>query len=142
MHHSARRITAAVAVAAGAVAAGGLLTAGPSCAARPERGARVAAPFAPPCDGPFRTRGRVDAGATRRWEVCYERGGRARLDVRGDGAGDLDCYLYGPTNVLLARDDGDASDCTLEWTPDDSGTHRLEIVNVGREPGDYLAHSL
>jgi len=128
---TAVRDGAATAAAAAAVA-GALVLGALARAPHASPGAAAAA-----CGGVVQVRGALASGATRRWPVCFRRSPRARLRVVTDGHGDLDCYLYGPRHALVARDDDDTSGCTLDWTPRDSGTYWLDLVNAGLSPTDY-----
>src|SRR5687768_3112606 len=58
------------------------------------------------CFGRLDMREELRPYATDRWEICYRRGiDVARLRVRGSGATDFDCVVYGPDGRVVARDD-------------------------------------
>src|SRR5438067_3160836 len=82
-----------------------------------------------PCASAAEYRGTLGPGATRTLVLCPRRGARVSLRVDGRGAGDIDCYVYGPRRERVARDDDETNACALSWRAVDGGSHVVEIVN-------------
>ncbi|HEU4630012.1 MAG TPA: hypothetical protein VFS08_09695 [Gemmatimonadaceae bacterium] len=80
---------------------------------------------------------RVAANATDRWEICFRRGGAARVRVVGDGHTNLDCVVAAPSGRVVARSEEAGDLCVLEWRPRENGNHRLEIRNRGALANAY-----
>lgn len=96
---------------------------------------------ATPCFGRVDLSDRVEARDTDTWNVCFERGGTARLRVRGDGDTDLDCFVYDASGREVARDDDYTDFCVLDWQPQSYGNHRLEIRNLGNVWNAYRLYT-
>ena len=90
------------------------------------------------CFGPLDMREELAPHATDRWEICYRRGfDMARLRIRGSGATDFDCVVYGPDGRVVAHDDDVHDACALDWRVLATGNHRLEIHNLGDAANTY-----
>ena len=90
------------------------------------------------CFGALDMREELAPGATDRWEICYRRGlETARLRIRGSGATDFDCIVYGPDGRVVAHDDDVHDACALDWHVRATGNHRLEIHNLGDAANQY-----
>lgn len=75
---------------------------------------------------------RIDARSTRNFWIRDLRGGQyARIDVRGDGDTDLDCWLYDENGNLVASDTDYTDWCILEVRPRWTGPFRIRVSNLG-----------
>lgn len=60
------------------------------------------------------------------------RGGEtARVAIVGDGATDLDIYVYDMQGRLVARGTGPSDIEVVTWVPNQTQTYRIVIVNLG-----------
>lgn len=90
------------------------------------------------CFGRLDMRQELAPHATDRWEICYRRGlDVARLRIRGSGASDFDCVVYGPDGRVVAYDDGVHDACVLDWRVRATGNHRVEIHNLDDAANAY-----
>ncbi len=65
-----------------------------------------------------------------------------KLEAKGDGRGDLDCYLlkYSGTEhgwVIAGKDESNMDQCTIAYTPTLVQPIRLWVVNHGVHPTTY-----
>ena len=60
------------------------------------------------------------------------------VEVKGEGAGDIDCYLL-HHNVIISRDERDVNQCTLGYTPRDNDLIKLIVANHGSQTIKYHA---
>ena len=75
---------------------------------------------------------RIDANSTRNFWLRDLSGGEyARVDVRGDGDTDLDCWLYDDNGNLIDSDTDYTDWCILEVNPLWTGAFRIQVVNLG-----------
>lgn len=81
---------------------------------------------------------RVSARDTDRVSLGNFRGGEyGRIEVRGDGDTDLDCFVYDEHNNLIDSDTDYTDICFLSFTPQWTGTFRLEVRNLGSVWNEY-----
>jgi hypothetical protein len=81
--------------------------------------------------GPIRHYVRMEARQTRTFNVEFRANEYARIDVRGDGDTDLDCWVY-DENWNLIDSDLDYTDwCILEFNPRWAGVFNLRVRNLG-----------
>lgn len=93
--------------------------------------------FAGAVGGPKSKRDTVMPGKTDVYTIVFEGEEPAKIEVIGDGASDIDCYLF-DNNGGLIRSDTDFTDtCLLQWTPAWTGKFSLRIVNTGKRPNEY-----
>jgi hypothetical protein len=60
------------------------------------------------------------------------------VEVRGEGKGDIDCYLL-HHHGIISRDERDANQCTLGYTPRDNDPIKLLVINHGDTTVKYRA---
>lgn len=74
-------------------------------------------------------------------EIVYDMDLRAeevtRVRVKGDGDGDIDCWLYDSNGHLVDFDTDSSDTCLLGITPKWTGAFRLKIQNRGSIYSDY-----
>lgn len=75
----------------------------------------------------------AEAAADERVAYTVEfHGGRlARIVVHGDGASDLDLYVWDDNDVLVAVDESLSHDCHVRWVPRRTGRFRVVVHNRG-----------
>ena len=78
---------------------------------------------------------KVLAGYTDTWTYTFRANSEARVTVEGDGDTDLDLYIYDENNNLITSDDDGNGICT--WTPKQTGTFKIKIVNRGNVYNRY-----
>jgi hypothetical protein len=75
---------------------------------------------------------RIGAQSTQNFWIQDLRGGEyARIDVRGDGDTDLDCWLYDENGNLIDSDTDYTDWCILEAQPQWTGPFRIQVTNLG-----------
>jgi hypothetical protein len=88
--------------------------------------------------GPQSAVSRVMANSEDSWDLGNFVGGEyARVEVRGDGDTDLDCFVYDENGGLIDRDTDRTDYCILDWTPAWTGPFTLKIVNLGNVYNQY-----
>lgn len=81
---------------------------------------------------------RVSARSTDRVSLGDFRGGEyGRVEVRGDGDTDLDCFLYDENDNLIDSDTDYTDVCVLTFRPRWTGPFRLEVRNLGSVWNEY-----
>lgn len=80
----------------------------------------------------------IAAGATNAYHVALEPSVQTTIDVRGNGATDLDCYVVDPQGDVIAKDDSLSDHCRLAFTPSDTGKVTLRVVNRGAVANDFV----
>lgn len=79
------------------------------------------------CYPPFR----VNARATRWFDVVMQGGRPAQLWVEGDGDTDIDCWVYDENGNLIVSDTDYTYICLLQWTPSWTGPFDVKVRNLG-----------
>jgi hypothetical protein len=70
------------------------------------------------------------------------RGGEvAMIRVRGDGDGDIDCFVADENNRIIAVDEDAEDGCYMSWTPAWTGTFTIVLKNIGRITSYYTIRS-
>jgi len=73
----------------------------------------------------------VQAGATDVYSVVFNGGQLAEAGVSGDGAGDLDLFVYDENDHLVCRSTASTDREYCRWWPRWTGPFRIEIQNLG-----------
>jgi hypothetical protein len=87
--------------------------------------------------GPGKTVTKVNANSTDKFDVKFEGGKLARVEVKGDGDTDLDLYVYDESGNVVVKDDDDTDHCIVTWTPSSSTKYTIRVVNRGRVYNQY-----
>lgn len=110
-------------------------------------GLAAAVTFAAPAALAGRVKGPVQGTTTvqgKSSDVFHDvfRGGeQAVISVVGNGATDLDVYVYDEFGNLIAQDEDDNDRCVVTFTPKFTGMFRIEIRNLGEQPNEYEVSS-
>ncbi len=91
--------------------------------------------------GPQGKRDTVLGNSSDNYVLVFEGRETARINVRGDGSSDLDCYVYDNKGGLVASDDDSTDVCVLVWTPAWTGKFKLKITNRGDNPNEYTVQT-
>jgi hypothetical protein len=62
---------------------------------------------------------------------------KATFIVKGDGAGDIDCFLFDENDNLLASDLSLEDSCDVTATPRLTGKHFFRVYNAGNKRSHY-----
>lgn len=81
--------------------------------------------------GPGSTSRRIEANSTHSFTIDMRGGEYGRIDVRGDGDTDLDCWLYDDNGNLIDSDTDYTDWCILEVVPAWTGRFRVQVSNLG-----------
>jgi hypothetical protein len=73
----------------------------------------------------------VQAGATDVYRVVFNGGQLAEAAVAGDGAGDLDLFVYDENDHLVCRSTASTDREYCRWWPRWTGPFRIEVQNLG-----------
>jgi hypothetical protein len=73
----------------------------------------------------------VQAGATDVYSVVFNGGQLAEAGVAGDGAGDLDLFVYDENDHLVCRSTASTDREYCRWWPRWTGPFRIEVQNLG-----------
>lgn len=65
------------------------------------------------------------------------RAGEAAVKLYGNGATDLDCYVYDRLGVLVGFDNGPTDVCLVTIRQRREGEIRIEVENLGDVSNDY-----
>lgn len=79
----------------------------------------------------------VYGGSTDTYTVYFKSNVPAEVAVSGNGATDLDLYVYDENGNLIAGDDDYSDDCYVCWTPRWTGNFIIKVVNRGRYNNYY-----
>ena len=63
--------------------------------------------------------------------------GNRTVQLAGNGATDLDCYIYDPAGTFLGFDNGPNDRCLVTFRLRRSGTLHIEVENLGDARNDY-----
>lgn len=83
-------------------------------------------------NGPGSISRRIDAYSSRTFRFTLRGDEYTRIDVRGDGDTDLDCWLYDENGNEVDSDLDYTDWCILEVRPRWTGAFRLRVSNLGR----------
>ena len=76
------------------------------------------------------------------WNIDFNGGEYATVQVQGDGASDLNLYIYDEDNNLIALDASPGDYCYTSWYPRWTGSYKIQVVNAGDSINDYyLVHN-
>lgn len=73
----------------------------------------------------------VYGGCTDIYTIYFKSGIPAEVGVSGNGATDLDLYVYDENGNLIASDADYSDDCYVCWTPRWTGNFIIKVVNRG-----------
>jgi hypothetical protein len=93
----------------------------------PTRGATLGPP-----GGPIRLVRTIPARTVVSWNIRFNAGEVAHVNVVGDGDTDLDVYVYDQNGNLITRDIRFGDRVGVSWTPRWTGSFRIEVHNLGR----------
>ena len=94
--------------------------------------------FANSSMGATQTTTRVQAYGTDRWDpITFYAGQLALISVTGDGATDLDLYVYDAAGNLVAKDDDELDFCYVAFTPRVTQPYTIRVVNRGSVYNEY-----
>lgn len=79
----------------------------------------------------------VYGGSTDSYSIYFKSGIPAEVAVSGNGATDLDLYVYDEHGNLIVGDDDYSDDCYVCWTPRWTGNFIIKVVNRGRYNNYY-----
>jgi hypothetical protein len=79
----------------------------------------------------------AQAGATDAYTVVYGGGQLAEAGIAGDGASDLDLFVYDENDHLVCRSASSSDREYCQWWPRWTGPFRIEIQNLGTVPNHY-----
>ncbi len=79
----------------------------------------------------------VYGGSTDVYTIYFKSGIPAEVGVSGNGATDLDLYVYDENGNLIASDADYSDDCYVCWTPRWTGNFIIKVVNCGRYNNYY-----
>jgi hypothetical protein len=88
--------------------------------------------------GPIEHYDQVEAYSTDAYELRFQAGQPAAIDVIGDGDTDLDCFVYDANGHLIDWDEGVTDQCMLRWSPAWTGAFHLHIRNRGQVYNGYV----
>jgi hypothetical protein len=57
--------------------------------------------------------------------------------VSGDGSTNLDLYVRGPHEQIVARDDGPSDDCVVLFRAPETGYYTIQVANRGGWSNTY-----
>jgi hypothetical protein len=86
--------------------------------------------------GAYHRISRVEAFDTQTWTV-WTAAGTSRIEVKGDGDTDLDCYVYDLSGRLLEKADDKTDHCVIDVSRARSGNLRVHVVNLGNVYNRY-----
>ncbi|HYE73611.1 MAG TPA: hypothetical protein VEF04_09770 [Blastocatellia bacterium] len=72
------------------------------------------------------------------WFVGNE---EARVTLIGDGKADLDLYVYDQSGKQVACDEDATATCLVSWTPSQTASYTIKIVNRGQAESSYCLTS-
>lgn len=73
----------------------------------------------------------LGAGDAVNYDLTLKKNEITEIGVRGDGDGDIDCWLYDENNRLVAQDVDNTDTCYLTANPIWTGAFRLRVKNNG-----------
>ncbi len=88
--------------------------------------------------GPKRISDRIKGYATDAYELDFQGGEQAIVELRGDGDTDLDLYVYDANGQLVASDTRRTDQCLATWTPRATGTFTVKVKNLGSIHNRYV----
>lgn len=79
----------------------------------------------------------VYGGTIDTYTISFKKGVTAEIAVSGNGASDLDLYVYDENGNLIVGDEDYSDDCYVCWTPAWTGGFIVKVVNRGRYSNYY-----
>jgi len=79
----------------------------------------------------------VYGGSTDTYTIYFKSGIPAEVAVSGNGATDLDLYIYDEHGNIIEKDDDYSDDCYVCWVPRWTGNFIVKVVNRGRYNNYY-----
>jgi hypothetical protein len=71
------------------------------------------------------------------YHETFRAGQTARVAIVGDGATDLDIFIYDPQGRLVAQGIGPTDIEVVSWVPAQTQTYRIVVVNLGGAANRY-----
>ncbi len=92
---------------------------------------------ADPCNGAEWGNHRVEAFASRSFDVCCSGGEWTQITVSGDGTSDLDLLVYDGFGRLIASDTDSSDECVATFFVTRGGDFRVVVRNLGGIYNDF-----
>lgn len=92
-------------------------------------------------EGPGKIEDVISPGRFNNHSINLRGGDFAKIDVKGDGSSDLDCFLMDDMDKIVDSDVNDTDRCDLKVTPDRTSKYELRIYNAGSKVNSYIAKS-
>jgi hypothetical protein len=80
---------------------------------------------------------RLNAGYYNTFRISFWAGELAEVGVIGDGATNVDLYIYDSYGNLVAWDENHTDKCYVKWVPRYTETFTIKLVNRGGVYNDY-----
>jgi hypothetical protein len=80
----------------------------------------------------------VNGLSTMTFKLPFQAGRPATVFISGDGASDLDLYVYDENGVLIGYDENYSDDGIVRWTPRWTGSFIIDVVNKGRNWNQFV----
>lgn len=91
--------------------------------------------------GPVQGTTTVQGQHTDIYHDVFRGGEQAVVSIVGDGASDLDLYVFDAAGNLIGKDEDDNDRCVVTFTPPATGMFRIEVRNLGEAPNEYEVSS-
>jgi hypothetical protein len=75
------------------------------------------------------------------YRIEFAAGQRGSVAVQGDGATDLDLYVYDPDGRLFREDTSPGDTCAVEGAAAKTGQFRIEVHNLGHRTNCYTVYT-
>src|SRR5690349_16211128 len=69
--------------------------------------------------------------------VCFVGGTFARVFIRGNGATDIDLYIYDEAGRCVAYDTENSDACFVQWVPSYTSCYTVKVINRGARDNNY-----
>jgi hypothetical protein len=75
------------------------------------------------------------------YQVGFVAGQRAEVIISGNGASDLDLYIYDSNGNLISYDEGYSDDAFASWVPRWTGQFTIEVRNCGPRANRFVLYT-
>ena len=79
----------------------------------------------------------VYGGSTITYQLGFIANQRAEIIVSGNGASDLDLYVFDSNGILIAGDEGNSDDAFASWVPKWTGSFSIVVKNQGNRANRF-----